>query len=78
MTQKDLEFLDKTRKFDEIHSEFKFWNGTQFGIVIAMLLTIGDIKRYCIALGFWLVATTFAAIYQHKSRKVLKEMGKLV
>lgn len=74
MTQRDLEFLDKTRKFDQIHSKFKFWNGMQFGIVIAMLLTIDDIKRYSIALGCWLVATVFAAIYQHKSRKVLKEM----
>lgn len=78
MSKRDEKFWELNRQFEALHERFKFWNGFSFGMVIAMFLTIGDARRYFVALGFWLFGTIFSAIYQHKSGKALKEMDKLV
>ena len=78
MTQKDLEFLEANKKFNALEEKFKFWNGFSFGAVVAMFLTIGDAKRYFIALACWLVGTIFSGVYLHKASKTLKDMEDLI
>lgn len=78
MKKKDLSFYEYSRKFDDLHAKFKFWNGCSFGLVVALFLNLNDTKRYLIAFGCWLFTTIVAGIYQYKSGKVLKEMDKLV
>ena len=78
MLERDEKFWELNRQIEALHERFKFWNGFSFGVVVAMFLTIGDAKRYFIALACWLVGTIFSGVYQHKASKTLKDMEKLV
>lgn len=71
------QYLALEKSLKEYGKKFKFCNGMQFGIIIAMILTIPDNTRYLIAVGCWLIATVFAAIYLHKIKKIIKEMKKI-
>lgn len=71
------QYLALEKKFNKYGEKFKFWNGMQFGIIIAMILTITDNTRYLIAVGCWLIVTVFAAIYLYKIKKIIKEMEKI-
>ena len=77
MNSNMTQYLALEKKFTQYGEKFKFWNGMEFGIIIAMILTIPDTTRYLIAVGCWLIATVFAAIYLHKTKKIIEEMEKI-
>ena len=60
------------RKREKITESFKFWNGVQFGLCVAMFLTVGTRKLWLIAGGLWVVATIIAGIRLQQYHKLLK------
>ena len=76
MTKRQEKFWKLSRQFDNYHGKTMWWNGAEFGTLLGALATLFT-DVYWWLFGAFCVEFGFVYYYQHKNKKILKEMEKL-
>ena len=77
MSKRDEKFWELNRQFDSNEEKFMWLNGAEFGTLIGCIATLFTPVYWWLFCAFW-VEFLGASYYQHKNKKILAEMDKLL